>query len=125
MEQPRMGTLPDKKYPQVVTRQEVAFLVMGYLKEEKFKQTLEIFEKEAKSVIKNMKLVSTIIITTIFINDANPFRVNKNSKIILFFLLGEQKSEESPLDFEWVYILENWGEKENEFYQYFWARSKY
>jgi len=100
MEQPRMGTLPDKKYPQVVTRQEVAFLVMGYLKEEKFKQTLEIFEKEAKSVIKNMKLVSTIIITTIFINDANPFRVNKNSKIILFFLLGEQKSEESPLDFE-------------------------
>jgi hypothetical protein len=57
-----MGTLPNKKYPQVVTRQEVAFLVLGYLKEEKFKQTLEIFEKEAKNVIKNMKLVSTIII---------------------------------------------------------------
>lgn len=59
-----MGTLPNKKYPQVVTRQEVAFLVLGYLKEEKFKQTLEIFEKEAKNVIKNMKLVSTI--TTIY-----------------------------------------------------------
>lgn len=56
-----MGTLPNKKYPQVVTRQEVAFLVLGYLKEEKFKQTLEIFEKEAKNVIKNMKLVSTAI----------------------------------------------------------------
>jgi hypothetical protein len=56
-----MGTLPNKKYPQVVTRQEVAFLVLGYLKEEKFKQTLEIFEKEAKNVIKNMKLVSIAI----------------------------------------------------------------
>lgn len=63
----KMGTLPNKKYPQVVTRQEVAFLVLGYLREEKFKQTLEIFEKEAKNVIKNMKLVS-IINKTIIMN---------------------------------------------------------